>query len=114
MQSKQQVMMSRGHEDNSSYIVHTLYLPSTFRSKTNKPRTRLDLVSASRRVRQPVFATATVNQFSLLTRRLTAVSVLLSGNNFTVLFENEFSVFTTYARFLGNDENSILSFSFYI
>ena len=42
------------------------------------------------------------------------VSVLLSGNNFTVLFENEFSVFTAYARFLGNDENSILSFSFYI
>jgi hypothetical protein len=40
MQSKQQVMMSRGHEDNSSYIVHNLYLPSTFSSKANKPHTQ--------------------------------------------------------------------------
>ena len=40
--------------------------------------------------------------------------VRLSGNNFTVLFENELKVFTAYARFLGNELNSILSFSFYI
>ena len=41
------------------------------------------------------------------------VSVLLSGNNFTVDFENEFRVFTAYARFFGNCV-SILLFSFYI
>ena len=40
--------------------------------------------------------------------------VLLSGNNFTVDFENPERVFTAYARFLGNELNSILSFSFYI
>jgi hypothetical protein len=42
------------------------------------------------------------------------VSVLLSGSNFTVLFENPDKVLTAYAKFLGNDVNSILSFSFYI
>ena len=42
------------------------------------------------------------------------VFVRLSGNNFTVDFENPERVFTAYARFLGNAENSILSFSFYI
>ena len=40
--------------------------------------------------------------------------VLLSGNNLTVDFEKPERLFTAYARFLGNDENSILSFSFYI
>ena len=40
--------------------------------------------------------------------------VLLSGSSFTVLFENPDKDLTAYARFLGNDENSILSFSFYI
>ena len=40
--------------------------------------------------------------------------VRLSGNNFTVDFEKPERLFTAYARFLGNDENSILSFSFYI
>ena len=40
--------------------------------------------------------------------------VLLSGSSFTVLFEKPDKVLTAYARFLGNDENSILSFSFYI
>jgi hypothetical protein len=42
------------------------------------------------------------------------VSVLLSGSSLTVLFEKPDKVLTTYARFFGNDENSILSFSFYI
>ena len=42
------------------------------------------------------------------------VSVLLSGNNFTVDFENPERVFTVYARLRGNELNSILSFSFYI
>ena len=40
--------------------------------------------------------------------------VRLSGSSLTVLFENPDKVLTAYARFLGNDENSILSFSFYI
>ena len=40
--------------------------------------------------------------------------VLLSGNNFTVDFENPARVLHAYARFLGNELNSILSFSFYI
>ena len=40
--------------------------------------------------------------------------VLLSGNNFTVDFENPERVLHAYARFLGNELNSILSFSFYI
>ena len=40
--------------------------------------------------------------------------VLLSGSSFTVLFENPDKDLTAYARILGNDENSILSFSFYI
>ena len=40
--------------------------------------------------------------------------VLLSGNNFTVDFEKPDKVLTVYAKFLGNDATSILSFSFYI
>ena len=40
--------------------------------------------------------------------------VLLSGNIFTVDFENPARVLHVYARFLGNELNSILSFSFYI
>ena len=49
-----------------------------------------------------------------MTSPLWTVVVLLSGSSFTVLFEKPDKVLTAYARFLGNDENSILSFSFYI
>ena len=49
-----------------------------------------------------------------MTSPLWTVDVLLSGSSFTVLFENPDRVLTAYVRFLGNDENSILSFSFYI
>ena len=49
-----------------------------------------------------------------MTSPLWTVDTLLSGSNLTVLFEKPDKVLTAYARFLGNELNSILSFSFYI